>query len=173
MADLFEEAENGAAWARGEDPNTSHAAAESVRGQQANELETRVIRALMKYPEGLASYEIECLTGIPNQSLTPRLAPLRRKGLIKDSGFRRVAPSGRQQTVWVEGSGEPEKVTLPLPKVGELVVVAHWEDFQLEDATVLGRFSHRDSDGYFYIDGSQRGWRYLKRLRSHTLNHEL
>jgi len=173
MIDLFEEALNGAAWAREEDPQTAHAAASSIRGQKASELEMQVVRAVIKHPEGLACYEIQALTQIPNESLTPRLAPLRRKGLIKDSGQRRTAPSGRQQIVWVEGDGKPQAITLPLPSYGELVVVAHWDDFQIEDATVLGRFSHRDSDGYFYIDGSQRGWRHLKRLRSHTLNNEL
>lgn len=170
--DLFEDVENGAAWARFTDPDTSRAAANSIRGEQATVLETCVIRALMKFPSGLAAFEIIELTGVSNESLTPRLAPLRRKGLIKDSGLRRIAPSNRQQIVWIEGDGIPVVDPTLLPEFGELVVVAQWSDFEQENVTLLGKFLHRGQSGHFYISGSHRGWPFLKRLRGHTLNYE-
>mgnify|MGYP001572394802 CR=1 FL=1 len=44
---------------------------------------------------------------------------------------------------------------------GKLVVVAHWSDFKLEDATKLGILTHL-KDGYFYILGDSRGYRYCR-----------
>jgi hypothetical protein len=46
------------------------------------------------------AWEIESTTNIPNQTCTPRLAPLRRKGLIVDSGERRPGSTGKKQIVW-------------------------------------------------------------------------
>jgi len=45
--------------------------------------------------------------------------------------------------------------------IGRLVVVAHWSDFQLEDETRLGILRGVRS-GYFYIDGSERGYRHCR-----------
>lgn len=52
--------------------------------------------------------------------------------------------------------------------IGKLVVVAHWSDFKLEDATVLGILSRIDSGGYFYIRGSARGYRYMRPVSNTT-----
>jgi hypothetical protein len=94
------------AYARGENPETSHDAADSVRGEAAGLLESKVYNHVFwKGDDGATAWEICQITGIPNESLTPRLAPLRRKGLIKDSGKRRPGGSGRNQIVWVNGSG--------------------------------------------------------------------
>jgi len=86
------------AHARNTDPGTSHAAAASVR---ATDLESRVLEAI-RYcePGGATSSELESLTKLTNQSLTPRFAPMRRKGLIYDSGEKRKGESGRMQIVW-------------------------------------------------------------------------
>ena len=46
--------------------------------------------------EGMTGKELALFTDLPLNSLTPRFAPLRRKGLIKDSGLRRD-----KQIVWV------------------------------------------------------------------------
>jgi hypothetical protein len=46
--------------------------------------------------EGMTGKELAMFTDLPLNSLTPRFAPLRRKGLIKDSGWRRD-----KQIVWV------------------------------------------------------------------------
>jgi hypothetical protein len=47
-------------------------------------------------PTGFTGKDIANFTGEPLNCLTPRFAPLRRKGLIKDSGVRRD-----KQIVWV------------------------------------------------------------------------
>jgi DNA-binding MarR family transcriptional regulator len=92
----------GEAYARVEDPETSHEAADAVRGEHASRLELAVLKALRDHPAGLTAHELIAITGIPNESLTPRLAPLRRKGLITDSGERRKGPtSNRRCIVWI------------------------------------------------------------------------
>lgn len=40
--------------------------------------------------------------------------------------------------------------------IDRLVVVAHWRDFKLQGATVLG-ILEKITDGYFYIQGDKRG----------------
>ena len=47
---------------------------------------------------------------------------------------------------------------MPKIKKGDLVVVSHWSDFDFpSDEVRLGRFE-RFADGYFYIEGIQRGY---------------
>jgi len=91
---------NGAAYARNKDPVTSHEAAESVRGREANAMEGRVLSELKLWPDGLTSHELVEITGIRWQSITPRIRPLVRKGLVEDSGLRRPGPTGRNVIVW-------------------------------------------------------------------------
>jgi len=51
-----------------------------------------------------------------------------------------------------------------LPKVGSLVVVSHWSDFDFPmDAVFLGRFAEY-KDGYFYIQEQQRGFKYCRKV---------
>lgn len=57
---------------------------------------------------------------------------------------------------------------IPLLPIGELVVVSHWIDFKMEDATKLGIL--RDvRDGHFYIEGDGRGYRHCRRVNSRCL----
>jgi hypothetical protein len=83
--------------ARRSDPETSHAAAKSV---DANRLESVVLGALGRHPSGLTIHEVADLTGVPFESIGPRFRPLVNKGLIHDSGERRVGRSNRQCIVW-------------------------------------------------------------------------
>ena len=53
--------------------------------------------------------------------------------------------------------------------IGRLVVVAHWSDFKLEDGTFLG-ILERIEDGYFYIVGSKRGFRYCRLVSKRRIN---
>lgn len=85
------------AHARHTDPDTSHAAAASMR---ATETEAAVLAALKKCPNGATASELVALMHGAWNSVTPRLAPLTRKGLIKDSGERRKGPTNRRQIVW-------------------------------------------------------------------------
>lgn len=86
------------AYARTEDPETSHEAAEGV---DVAELERRVYSALkLRGKEGATSHELSALTKIHIWSVSPRLKPLRRKNLVEDSGERRYSPMGKRCIVW-------------------------------------------------------------------------
>ena len=89
------------AHARHSDPQTSHDAAAGIK-EKLPRLESMVLKSITSgQTRGMNSYEIELATGLPNESCTPRYAPLRRKGFILDSGLRRPGKSGKGQIVWV------------------------------------------------------------------------
>lgn len=101
-ADLFGEG----AYARRDDPWTSHEAASKV---PVTHLQDIVLRALRPFPvTGLTTHEIEDLTGLAAGSVTPRMKPLEDLGLVvrRLDAFGKVVariPPGhkRKQTVWV------------------------------------------------------------------------
>lgn len=79
------------------DPETSKEAAESV---PVARLEKIVYEAIKASHDGLTADEIErALPGVKLNSISPRIAPLIKKGYIYDSGERRKASSGRSQRV--------------------------------------------------------------------------
>lgn len=83
--------------ARNSDPDTSHAAAEKI---DSAKLERMVYEVICMYPNGCTLDQInKHFPGRGQQSISPRLAPLMRKGLICDSGERRPGGSGRNQRV--------------------------------------------------------------------------
>jgi hypothetical protein len=88
------------AYARATDPDTSHEAAEHVRGELATKLEAVVLSALREHPNGLTNHGLVRVTGIDWNTITPRIAPLVRKGLVFDSGKRREGPTNRTCIVW-------------------------------------------------------------------------
>lgn len=95
---------------RYDDPDTSVEAAESV---DATRLEAKVLDAIQGQRErGATTREVSEITGMDWGSVTPRCAPLTRKGHIYDSGERRPGPSGRKGIVW------KAKVLPPLPPPG-------------------------------------------------------
>jgi hypothetical protein len=95
--DLFDSDE--AAYARGTDPDTSHAAARQV---DITKREAQVWDALVHaHPRGLTTHEIVDLTRIPAGSVTPRMARLCEKGWAIRSNERRIPPGHYSpQTVW-------------------------------------------------------------------------
>jgi hypothetical protein len=83
--------------ARASDPITSMEAAESI---DSTRLEQMVYEVVAKYPNGCTSDEV--MTHFPHhgvQTISPRFAPLIRKGFIEDTGEKRKARSGRSQRV--------------------------------------------------------------------------
>jgi hypothetical protein len=83
--------------ARNSDPDTSYAAAQSV---DATELERIVYNVIKSFPNGCTSDEVmKSLYHYGVQTVSPRYAPLLRKGFIVDTGERRMARSGRSQRV--------------------------------------------------------------------------
>ena len=99
--------------ARRADPPTAKAAAKSVN---STELET-IVLDMLRVPA--TTHEIADSTGIALVSISPRMAPLVKKGLVQDSGLRREGPSGRKSIVWsltVAGvSKASTMVTAPRP----------------------------------------------------------
>lgn len=75
---------------RSNDPATSKGK------RRINKYEQAVLNSLRFTKEGRTGKEIASDEEYPLNSITPRFAPLRRKGLIKDSGLRRD-----KQIVWV------------------------------------------------------------------------
>lgn len=90
----------GEAYARGSDPDTSHGAADEMRGDVATRLETRILSALKRHPHGLTNHDLVTATGLSWNTASPRLAPLVRKQLVYDSGVRRKGPTNRPCIVW-------------------------------------------------------------------------
>jgi DNA-binding IclR family transcriptional regulator len=88
------------AYSRVSDPKTSdEAAADALYGaQRVSEI---VLEVLEAHPAGLTMCELAGVTGLPVQAVTPRFAPLRRRGLIQAAGKRRNV-SGVMATVWQE-----------------------------------------------------------------------
>lgn len=82
----------GPSMARSTDPATSKGK------RRVNKYEQAVLSILngLYEGQGYTGKQIATLTGHPLNCITPRFAPLRRKGLIKDSGLRRD-----KQIVWV------------------------------------------------------------------------
>ena len=82
---------------RATDPITSIEAAQQV---DSTKLESMVYEVIAKHPNGCTSDEI--MAHFPNhgiQTITPRFAPLIRKGLVEDTGEKRKGKSGRSQRV--------------------------------------------------------------------------
>lgn len=79
------------------DPDTSMNAAEKV---DSTKLEQQVYEVIAKYPDGCIAEEV--MSHFPNhgiQTISPRYAPLIRKGFIEDTGERRKASTGHSQRV--------------------------------------------------------------------------
>lgn len=82
---------------RASDPDTSIDAAVTV---DSTTLEQMVYEAIAKHPNGCTSDEL--MAHFPNhgvQTISPRFAPLIRKGFIEDTGERRKSSTGRSQRV--------------------------------------------------------------------------
>lgn len=83
--------------ARLADPDTSKAAAKTVT---AESLEAIVLSCLRKHPEGLTTHELAEHTGLSLVTVSPRMAPLRKKNLVRDSGERRATGTRSKAIVW-------------------------------------------------------------------------
>lgn len=88
------------AHARRRDPGTSHGAAASLAGKPVAELQQRVLDAIRALGGRATINDVARHTGLAEVSVSPRFKPLRRRGLIRDSGERRRNPSGRRAIVW-------------------------------------------------------------------------
>jgi hypothetical protein len=103
--DLFDHVEP-AAYARRTDPGTAHVAAEAIKPDVAR-IEMLVARAVMhNMPRGLICDDICKVTGLEWNTVSPRLKPLRAKGVLSllwnaatEKPITRPGKSGRPQQV--------------------------------------------------------------------------
>lgn len=83
--------------ARNTDPDTSHDAAESI---DTTALEQIVYEVIKQFPNGCIGDDVvKMLPEFGIQTISPRYAPLIRKGWVVDTGEKRQARSGRSQRV--------------------------------------------------------------------------
>jgi predicted transcriptional regulator len=82
--------------ARRTDPKTSKDAAQKVNTTM---LEAAVFGALKAHGPQTIN-EVADVLSLSLVTVSPRFAPLRDKGLIRDTGVRRLGESGRSRTVW-------------------------------------------------------------------------
>jgi hypothetical protein len=83
--------------ARNSDPSTSHEAAQSI---DTTELEHVVYEVIKMFPNGCIGDDVvRMLPQYGIQTISPRYAPLIRKGWVLDTGEKRKARSGRSQRV--------------------------------------------------------------------------
>ena len=83
--------------ARNTDPETSHDAAESI---DTTALEQIVYNVIKQFPNGCIGDDVvKMLPQFGIQTISPRYAPLIRKGWVIDTGEKRQARSGRGQRV--------------------------------------------------------------------------
>lgn len=95
----------GQTFTRKSDPITSKMAAEDAK-PNVGKLDQEILDLLGKRPAGLTTVEAAEELHKPIQCVSTRFAPLRRKGLILDSGFQRKNPSGSWAIVWlISGTG--------------------------------------------------------------------
>jgi predicted ArsR family transcriptional regulator len=83
--------------ARRRDPDTSHDAAASIR---MSDMERRVYRCLGGKLGAATSFEIAAFLGLSLVTVSPRLKPLVEKGLVRDSGRRKLGETGRPRIIW-------------------------------------------------------------------------
>lgn len=95
------------ALARTHDPDTSHAAAEGVK---VNHLEAEVCRALDHFGErGGNCWDIAQFLDLSLQSITPRMAPLRKKGKVKRKWLGTYTDAGKP--IFKTRRGETSRAT--------------------------------------------------------------
>lgn len=103
--------ERGAAYARGSDPDTSHEAAEEVSHKAANRYEKMVYNSL-RTGGPMTTHDLVENLGLAWNTISPRIKPLRRKGMVRDTGKRRIGPAGKRCIVWdiVRHEGDDERL---------------------------------------------------------------
>lgn len=87
--------------------DTSEDAANSFDAVVVRSDERRVLDLIGHHEVGMTDDELEVISGMSHQTVSARRNGLVRKGLVRDSGFRRATRSGRQAIVWVLGQGRP------------------------------------------------------------------
>lgn len=78
---------------------TSRAAAESISGAVLNNMQLRVLQAIID-SDGLTCDEVEAQLDLRHQTASARIHELRKAGYLEEKGIQRSTRSGRNATVW-------------------------------------------------------------------------
>ena len=91
--------------ARTSDPDTSHDAALGMTEERLSKLAQAALACIKAHPGGVTAQDMARLTGVDHNTMSPRLRPMADRGLIHDSGERRI-PEGktRPTIVWKIGA---------------------------------------------------------------------
>ena len=87
------------AYARRTDPETSHEAAQAIE-PHLGRLESIVLTAIRQAPDGMTIDELAAATGLDKVTVSPRMKPLVRKGLIQTDGTKRKGRTRASGLVW-------------------------------------------------------------------------
>lgn len=99
--DLFE------AYARRTDPKTSHNAADSLDEQTLSHMESIALEAAWRCGlRGMINDDLVRITGLPWKSITPRMAPLERKGFV----WKRIDPLTGKPATRPGASGRGQEI---------------------------------------------------------------
>lgn len=84
--------------------DTSEAAAASIQ-PHLGALQAQVLDCIARHRDchlvdGLTCDEVEWILEMKHQTASARILELRKKGLLRDSGYRRKTRSGRKAVVW-------------------------------------------------------------------------
>jgi hypothetical protein len=85
---------------RNTDPDTSTEAAQSL-GERAVGARCQELYALIEHHHGLTCHQLVDLTGHDRGNTARRITDLAQAGWVRDSGMRRLGPTGRRSIVWV------------------------------------------------------------------------
>lgn len=97
------------AYARNTDPTTSQEAANSLSEGSLAALQKIVVDILKAHPDGLTVPEIAVLADRTVVTISPRIRPLVRAGVIHDSGIKKIPPEHtRACIVWKFGRDPQE-----------------------------------------------------------------
>lgn len=88
------------ALARSTDPTTSHQAAFEF-DPNVTAIEKRILDELGTFGRGgMTTHALAAVLGLELVTVSPRMKPLRVKGLVRDSGRRSESLSGRKRIIW-------------------------------------------------------------------------
>ena len=106
-------------------PEPSKLAAESVADAARSRSRLALAFITERTARGATADEVADALEWERYSSRPRLAELHKRGVIVDSGARRVGVSGRAQAVWVTPQFGPDAPVVPMGDLLDLLAAGH------------------------------------------------
>lgn len=87
---------------------TSDEAAASIASHAERQRDIIYNYVIEQYMLGSTAQEASIALNMPIQTVTPRLLEIRKDGLLKDSGMKRLTTSKRRAIVWIDSRYETD-----------------------------------------------------------------